>query len=42
MLRHPPERDRLGHNAQQLTQQLFDGREMVKAIEQVYEEVLKP
>jgi glycosyltransferase involved in cell wall biosynthesis len=42
LLRHPLERDRLGHNAQQLTQQLFDGKEMVKAIEQVYEEVLRP
>lgn len=40
LLDHPDERDRLGQNAKNLTRKLFDGDNMVRQIEAVYEKLL--
>jgi glycosyltransferase involved in cell wall biosynthesis len=40
LLDHPDERDRLGQNAKNLTRKLFDGDDMVRQIEAVYEKLL--
>lgn len=41
LLQNPQERQRLGHNAQQLTRKLFDAQIMTQQIEQIYEQLLK-
>jgi glycosyltransferase involved in cell wall biosynthesis len=41
LLNNPQECDRLGQNAKKLTRKLFDGKEMVKQIEAIYQKVLK-
>jgi glycosyltransferase involved in cell wall biosynthesis len=40
LLKNPDECDRLGRNAKELTRRLFDGKQMVRQIEVVYEKVL--
>lgn len=40
LLQNPQEGDRLGQNAKELTRRLFDGEQMVRQIEAVYEKVL--
>jgi glycosyltransferase involved in cell wall biosynthesis len=40
LLQHPEERQRIGHNAKQLTRRLFDANQMVPQIEQIYEQLL--
>lgn len=40
LLNNPQERQRLGQNAKALTRRLFDGQEMVRQIEVVYETIL--
>ncbi|NER91203.1 glycosyltransferase family 4 protein [Moorena sp. SIO3A2] len=40
LLQNPQERERLGHNAQQLTRKLFDVAQMVQQIEQIYQQLL--
>lgn len=41
LLNNPQECDRIGKNAKELTRKLFDGQEMVKQIEAIYQKVLK-
>ncbi len=40
LLQNPQERERLGHNAKQLTRKLFDANIMVQKIEKFYEKLL--
>ena len=40
LLQHPEEQIRLGQNAKRLTRKLFDAKDMVKQIEQIYEQLL--
>ncbi|NES46208.1 glycosyltransferase, partial [Moorena sp. SIO2C4] len=40
LLQNPQERERLGHNAQQLTRKLFDVAQMVQQIEPIYQKLL--
>ncbi|WP_342597147.1 glycosyltransferase family 4 protein [Cyanobacterium aponinum UTEX 3222] len=41
LLENPQECDRVGKNAKELTRKLFDGKEMVKRIEAIYQKVLE-
>lgn len=41
LLENPQECQRLGHNGQQLTRKLFDANNMVREIDQIYDDLLK-